>query len=62
MGDIDNDTCREDEIDECGIAYDHNWRPGDVECRNCGADLSEWNRDDDAQDHYREWNAAGDAW
>lgn len=27
----------------CGVSYDHEWLPGDLECRRCGADLSEWN-------------------
>ena len=26
--------------------YEHLWSPGDVECRRCGADLSEWNSED----------------
>jgi ribosomal protein L37E len=24
---------------------DHDWTPGDMECRRCGADLSEWNEE-----------------
>lgn len=39
---------RDDEEEwECGISEDHNWNPGDVECRRCGADLSAWNEEED---------------
>lgn len=31
---------------ECGVSEDHDWRPGDYECRRCGADLSAWNEDE----------------
>jgi len=27
----------------CGVSYDHDWKPGEFECRRCGADLSTWN-------------------
>lgn len=30
----------------CAEDYpEHDWRPGDLECRRCGADLSEWGYD-----------------
>lgn len=31
---------------ECGVSEDHDWRPGDYECRRCGADLGEWNEEE----------------
>ena len=31
---------------ECGVSEDHSWKPGDYECRRCGADLSEWNEEE----------------
>lgn len=28
----------------CAYPYpEHDWTPGDLECRRCGADLSQWN-------------------
>lgn len=28
----------------CADEYpEHDWEPGDLECRRCGADLSDWN-------------------
>lgn len=32
---------------ECGVSEDHDWKPGDYECRRCGADLSAWNEEED---------------
>lgn len=34
---------------ECGVSQDHDWRPGDLECRRCSADLSSWNEDEDGE-------------
>lgn len=31
----------------CGISEDHVWKDGDYECRRCGADLSEWNEEEE---------------
>jgi hypothetical protein len=35
----------DDESEECGVSEDHDWKPGDYECRRCGADLSAWNEE-----------------
>jgi len=36
----DEDVC----VDGDGNEYpEHDWTPGDLECRRCQADLSEWN-------------------
>lgn len=32
---------------ECGVSEDHVWKDGDYECRRCGADLSEWNEEEE---------------
>jgi hypothetical protein len=32
---------------ECGVSEDHDWKPGDYECRRCGADLSAWNEEEE---------------
>lgn len=32
---------------ECGYSNDHDWSPGDLECGRCGADLSDWNIEED---------------
>lgn len=32
---------------ECGISEDHDWKPGDLECRRCRADLGAWNEEDE---------------
>lgn len=37
----------EDDKYVCGVTEDHDWRPGDIECRRCQADLSEWNEEDE---------------
>lgn len=32
----------------CTYPYpEHEWTPGDIECRRCGADLAEWSEDSD---------------
>lgn len=34
----------------CTYPYpDHDWMPGDLECRRCQADLSEWNDEYDEE-------------
>jgi hypothetical protein len=38
----------DDDEEICGETYDHTWKPGDVECRECYADLSDWNDDAEA--------------
>jgi hypothetical protein len=30
---------------ECGVNEDHDWKPGDLECRRCDTDLSDWNEE-----------------
>jgi hypothetical protein len=43
----DSETELEDE-EGCEWPYpEHEWQSGDLQCRRCGADLSEWNEDDD---------------
>jgi len=43
-------TSYDEEIEGiCGETYDHKWRPGDLECRECHADLSAWNDDADEE-------------
>jgi hypothetical protein len=32
---------------ECGVSEDHDWKPGDYECRRCHADLSDWNEEEE---------------
>ena len=44
-----NQTQAEDEW-ECGISEDHEWRPGDIECRRCGADLGTWNEQEETSE------------
>lgn len=34
---------------ECGVNEDHNWKPGDIECRRCNADLSSWNDEEESE-------------
>jgi hypothetical protein len=39
-----------DDLDSCvdgdGTEWpEHDWTPGDAECRRCGADLNEWNEE-----------------
>jgi hypothetical protein len=37
---MENDT---EDLDGCADGYpEHDWTPGDSECRRCGADLAEW--------------------
>lgn len=36
---------RIEDKNECGVSEDHAWKDGDIECRRCGADLSEWNEE-----------------
>lgn len=37
----------DDYDDSCVDDYpEHQWNPGDLECRRCGADLSEWEKGD----------------
>lgn len=39
-----------DEVPEgwCDIDHpEHEWKPGDLECRRCGADLSEWDESEE---------------
>jgi hypothetical protein len=44
--DIDPDAC----VDGFGLVWpEHDWTPGDTECRRCQADLSQWNDPDDAE-------------
>lgn len=40
------------EPEECGISYEHSYRPGIPTCLECDADLSSWedDRDDDYDD------------
>ena len=33
----------------CGESYDHTWYPGDFECRECYADLSHWNDEEEEE-------------
>lgn len=33
--------------DECGYSYDHTFKPGDYECRECGAELDDWHCEDE---------------
>lgn len=43
---MDEDIGPEDCVDGTGEVYaEHLWKPGDVECPRCGADLSSWNKD-----------------
>jgi hypothetical protein len=38
----DLDSC----VDSDGVEWpEHDWTPGDAECRRCGADLNEWNEE-----------------
>lgn len=38
------DDCEPEE--PCVDGYpEHDWEPGDPDCRRCGADLSEWNEE-----------------
>jgi hypothetical protein len=38
----------DDDGSVCTNGYpDHDWRPGDIECGRCGADLSMWNEEDE---------------
>ena len=41
--DADVETVPDDWCDD--VYPEHDWTPGDLECRRCGADLSTWNED-----------------
>jgi hypothetical protein len=41
---LDDEVC----VDGDGNEHpEHDWKPGDFECRRCGADLSEWNENEE---------------
>lgn len=43
---MDEYVSDEDCVDKDGeVRIEHLWKPGDNECRRCGADLSSWNDD-----------------